>query len=302
VLTAALGGAARENRHISENAAGAVGGLGDRLTKGFDQVATASAKADQDAARLDQALFENKLRRAKTNAAKIALLRQREAGISDPTERARIEGQILDLQNQRVGSAQSTADKLNDIAVKSGQDQERILRENLERLRDAQEDYDVKRTRSKEDEDRKIKGLLARGERGAAAREREDFARQQQRDQEDFDRQQRRTVRNNREALGDQGVRVDNQVAKATRTPLSGADGSPVNAPAVRSAPQAAGVDATSRIIQLMLNASVLIDGKVAGRVIYDAGLKEIIDTDLAFEIAQLQTTGQNQAALAGAP
>ncbi len=57
--------------------------------------------AAKDAATLQDVQFNNQLKKAKDNVAKIALLRGRESG-ADPIEKARIEGQIIDLQSQKV--------------------------------------------------------------------------------------------------------------------------------------------------------------------------------------------------------
>ncbi len=63
----------------------------------------AADKAAREAEQLADAQFENRLKAAKTNAQKIAVIRAREAQVSDPVERAKLEGRIIDIQNQKVG-------------------------------------------------------------------------------------------------------------------------------------------------------------------------------------------------------
>lgn len=89
----------------ANNPTGAGAGLG-RLGGG-----ASGQLADQQA--LVDAQFENQLKRAKDNAAKIALLQGKLNSTKDPLARARIEGQIVDLQNQKDTSAKSHTAELN---------------------------------------------------------------------------------------------------------------------------------------------------------------------------------------------
>lgn len=205
----------------------------------------------------------------------------------------------------RISAAESTALTLNDITRKSGEDRLRIERENLERLRDQQEDFDVKRSRSVEDFERQKRRLLAQGQKGAAARLSEEFRIDQQREQEDFDRTKRRTLRNNAEALGDQATKVDTRVDSVNaRAAARGVKGGTVPTtaggevvPLANPTPTGAG-----RVIQVAINGQVVMDGKQVGQIIYDAGLREQIDDDLAIEFAQIGITLPNtgQTAVAG--
>jgi hypothetical protein len=87
-------------------AAAAAKAAADKLAA--DQKAAAE-KAAQEAERLQDVQFDNQLKKTKDNAAKIRLLRERQAKTADPVERAQIEGQIIDLQNQKVGGLQKEA-------------------------------------------------------------------------------------------------------------------------------------------------------------------------------------------------
>jgi hypothetical protein len=287
--------------HISDRGptvGGAVGGLGARLTSGATRTAAASRAEDQQAARLQDVLFDNQLKRAKDNAAKIALLRSRLAKTTDVVERAQIEGQIIDLQNAsgtaRVRSATSTATKLNDIARTSGTDRLRIERENLERLRDQQEDFDVRSARSKEDFERQRLKLLAEGNRIGAAELEATFAREQRRELEDFQRQKRRTNRNNAEGLGDLGARVGDRVEKLTGGQIAGE----IPLPGAAVALPTGGI--TPTVIQINVNAQTNLDGQRVGDLIFDV-IQQRLDETFSIELRAAPALGSSQTSVAGA-
>jgi hypothetical protein len=202
----------------------------------------------------------------------------------------------------RVSAAQSTALQLQNTEQDSQLQLLRTQREGLERLRDQQEDYDVRRTRSKEDEDRKIKGLLARGQIAEANRERENFAREQQRAAEDFDRERRRTNRNNAEGVGDIGARTDlKQEQIGARAALRGGTASLGGGTAPASlggAQQATGGE--GRIISITFPSAIFApDGQKLGDIVYPF-VSQRLDDDIAIEIRSAPTLGGNQTAVAG--
>lgn len=208
----------------------------------------------------------------------------------------------------RISAAESTALSLNDIARTSGDDRLRIERENLERLRDQQDDFDIKNARSKEDYERQRRRLLAEGKRFEAAQLAETFAREQKRGQEDFDRDKRRTIRNNTEALGDQSTKVENRVesvnARAAAKGVapsavpgvvgSAGDGTPLPAGSTGSAAQSA-----ARVFQMILNAQVTMDSKQVGMLVYDT-VRQQLETDFVAELIQSPQPGSGQTAIAG--
>lgn len=178
-------------------------------------------------------------------------------------------------------------------------------REGLERQRDQQEDFDVKKARSQEDEDKKIRRLLATGQRGAADRERADFALQQKRGQEDFDREKRRTVRNNAESTGDIDARTDlRQSQIGDRAALRGvrpAGGAPSNLPpppfGVPNPPPAA---TQPIIVRLQIQpVSVQIDGHQIVEFTWPE-IEQRVDAELADAIRSIQLPPPNQTAIAG--
>lgn len=279
-----------------------------RLAQPAKDAAAAEAKKNADAAaaqakRLKDAQDALNLSRATTKEAKIRELQRQQAASSDPVEKLQLQAQIEAERRSgagRVGAAQTTALQLNDIARTSGDDRLRIERENLERLRDQQEDFDVSRSRKQEDFERERRKLLAEGRRAEAARLTEDFNRNQQRDQEDFDRNKRRTLRNNAESLGDQSTKVENRVdsvnARAAAkgvTPAGDATPLPVGSAATQAA------DAQQRLIQVMLQATVNMDGKQVGVLTYPT-IKQQLDNDLALEFSSTVPPGAGQTSVAG--
>jgi hypothetical protein len=260
------------------------------------------AAGNQGVEQLDQVLFDNRLKRATTNAEKIALLRQREAQVSDPVDRARIEGQILDIENQkgahRVSAAQSTALQLQNVEENSGLQLLRIQRENNERLRDEQEDYDLKRSRSKEDESLKIESLLAHGQRAEADRERQHFALEQKRAAEDETVKVGRTLRNNAEAVGDLGNRTDLRTQQiGNRAALRGVSaGSLPGATATGGGATPPSTAGNAQPILLTVN----LDSTAVGTALWKAYLEQKIDGELAISITNSGTPGSGQRAVRG--
>jgi hypothetical protein len=268
----------------------------------------AADKAAADAKRLQDAQDNLALSRAKTSAQKIAVYRAQLARTTDQVERLQIQAQIEQEQRSgggKVTAAQSTALKLNDIARTSGDDRLKIERENLERLRDQQEDFDVRSARSKEDFERQKLKLLAEGKRADAAALTETFARDQRRDQEDFERQKRRTVRNNQENLGDQSTRVDNRVESINaRTAARG--GTPSGLPSAPGASTPAPLTALpaaprqgQQIAQLTIVGQINMDSKAVGTAVYPT-IAVLIDDELSASLALLNPPGSGQAAVAG--
>ena len=246
------------------------------------------------------------------NAKAIDLLKQKQAGIDRSTvagqaEYNQIQAQIEGLNQKGLRSAASTATKLNDIATQSGVDRLRIERENLERLRDQQDDFDVRRSRSEEDYQRRRIKLLADGKIREAQLLAEEHAIDVRRMQEDFDRDKARTLRNNAEALGDQATRVDLQTAKAARGKGGvGASAAPDigGAPAPLSpASAAASGGAATRVIQIQLLGTVNLDGDQVGQLIYPH-IQPMIEDDIVIDLQQAGVSvpaGSRQSAVAGA-
>jgi hypothetical protein len=277
-----------------------------RQKEDADSAKAAAEKARADAARLRDAQNALNLARATTKQQKIAELQRQQQATTDPVEKLRLQTQIEQERKAgagRVGAATNTALQLNDIARTSGDDRLRIERENLERLRDQQEDFDVKRARSTEDFERQRRRLLAEGRKAEAARLTEDFTRDQKRAQEDFNREKRRTQRNNAEALGDQATKVENRVeavnaraaAKGIAPGAVAGDSTPLPAGA---SPASAPVQAQN-VIQIMLDGKILVDNKLLGAVVYDT-IRQQLNADWAAELVSAPAPGSLQTAVAG--
>jgi len=275
----------------------------------------ANKKAADDAKKDNASLLDSEIalaRAKKDTAREIDLLRQKQSQLDRTTVAGQaqfndIQAQIISIQQSsgrtRVSAAQSTALQLQNVEENSGLQLARIQRENLERLRDQQEDYDVKRARSQEDEDRKIQGLLARGQKLQADRERADFARQQQRDREDFDRERRRTLRNNAEAVGDLDNRTDLRTQQiGNRAALRG-----VNTGALPSVPGASAGAASlpsaaagTRSVTQPMPLTIYFDSKKVGEQLWLAYLEEKVDGELALSIMQGGVPNSGQVGVGG--
>lgn len=207
----------------------------------------------------------------------------------------------------RVSAAQSTALQLNNVEESSQLQLLKTQREGLERLRDQAEDYAVRRTRSQEDEDRKIRSLLVRGQKAEAAREREDFALQQRRTQEDFDRERRRTLRNNQEGLGDIGARTDlRQGQISERAALRGVGTGGALPAGVAPLPIGAqGTPSVARttpqtVARLDISGVVNLDSKQVGTAVFPT-IEVLMDESLAISLALIGVPNAGQLGVGGA-
>lgn len=304
-LTAALAGVANAPLpHLDDRAAGAVGGLGGLLTKGFEGVADASHAADQAQVQLLDS--EIALAAAKKDTGReIDLLRQKQAQYARGTaEFNQIEAQIIGVQTSggktRVSAAASTALQLQNVEENSQAAILKAQREGQERLRDQQQDFDLRRSRSQEDEDRKIASLLAHGQKAAAVREQEDFARQQRRAQEDANIQRQRTLRNNAESTGDitggaarRSDQIGDRAALRGVTPSASGGGGA----SLPSLPSARGAGASAQPIAQI---NLLLDGKVFAAAIW-VPLEPIVDQELALALTQSGVPNAGQQSVGGA-
>lgn len=304
----AIDGVAGAQRNLSNlridrnTAANLTGGIAAGLGLGAGQV-SGRVLADQTA--LQASRDQLALARAKTAAERIAIL-QRQLGRQATEEgRNRILAQIeaeKQAGSTRVGNAQSTALQLANVEENSGLQLAKIQRENLERLRDQQEDFDVSRTRKREDYERKRISLLARGQRAEAARLADDFARDSQRDQEDFARQRRRTLRNNAEGTGDLDARTavrSGQIQQ--RAALRGVGGSTsAGGGSVGSATGASGVSGGGRVINVALPGAIATpDGQTMVNIIWPI-LEVRIDDELSLAFHGVDVGQGQQAGVSG--
>lgn len=294
---AGAGALGRVLPHLTDPTGGLASGLGARFTSGFDQVAQQSRADDQ---RLADLRLQGRLTNAKTSAARIAILQGELAKATTAIERQRIQNEIDQEKRSgstRIGSAQSTALQLADIARTSGDDRVRIERENQQRLADAQLEFDVRRSRSIEDYEEKRRSLLARHQIAQADELKRDFEKDQRRAQEDFDRNRRQTLRNNAEALGDQSTRVGNRVESiAART---AARGGTVGGGALPSLPRApSGAPGTGG--QALAQINLLLDGKVFAQGIWKS-LAPIVDQELEITLQAVGIPGGGQLGVGGA-
>jgi hypothetical protein len=306
-IAGALGAAnlVPENRHIggTGNTIGAIiGGIGAGA-------GAASSRFDSEQQALQSSRDNLALARARTSTQKIAIYQQQLARQTTEEGRNRILAQIESEKNSgagRVGAAKNTALQLNDIARTSGDDRLRIERENLERLRDQELDFDVRSARSKEDFERQKRRLLAEGKRFEAKELEDKFNLDQQRAREDFDRERRRTVRNNTEALGDQATKVDNRIEavdaraaakgiKPTGTASLGGGTAPASLGGAQQATGGAG-----RVISITFPSAIFApDGQKLGDIVYPF-VSQRLDDDIALEIRSAPQLGGNQTAIAG--
>jgi len=219
---------------------------------------------------------------------------------------------------QRVSTAARTGLQLDTLEQNSGLQLARTQRENLERLRDQQEDFDVGRSRKQEDFDRARIRLLAGGRRFEAARLGEDFARDQRRAREDFDRQRGRTLRNNQEGTGDIDARTDLRqgqiLARARLARGGGGGGAAIGGGGIGAAGRGGGGlpalpggggSPIPLILKIQLTSLPL---QIDGKTFIDATWSEIeqrVDLDLSEELATIGIVlppGGTQTVVAGAP
>jgi len=246
----------------------------------------------------------------KQTAREIDLLRQKQGQYAKGTaEFNQIEAQIIGIQlsggKTRVSAAQTTALQLNQVEQNSGLALLKTQRENLERLRDQAEDFDVRRGRAQEDFAEKRRILLEKGEKGQVARLSAEFEKDQRREREDFDRQRRRTLRNNAEGVGDIDARTDlRQSQISDRAALRGvrtAGGVDLGqAPPRLTGGAGAGGD-TGRVLTLRVQiapSSVQIDGHQIVEITWPE-FEQKVDTELADALIMVPV-GSGQPAVAG--
>jgi hypothetical protein len=282
----------------------------------------ANKKAADQATKDAASLLDSEIALAgakKDTAREIDLLRQKQSQLDRTTaagqaEYNQIQAQIIGIQTaggrKRVDAAASTALQLNNVEQNSQLQLAKTQREGLERLRDQEADFTLRRVRNKEDEDRKIRRLLAGGQIAAAKREREDFAIQQRRDQEDFNIQKQRTRRNNAEGTSDIDKRADlRQEQIGNRAALRGvkAGVAPAGPGAVAgdSTPLPAGTagasaPAAATVIQVNVGANVNLDSQQVGSLIFDV-IRQKLDDNFALELRSATPPGAGQDAVSGA-
>ena len=265
----------------------------------------AADKAAAESTQLRSAQDALNLARATTKEQKIAELLRQQKAATDPVERLHLQAQIEQERRAgagRVGAAQTTALQLQNTEQNAQLQLLKTQREGLERLRDQQEDFDVRRVRSKEDLDRKVRGLLARGQIAEANRAKEEFALDARREQEDFARQRRRTLRNNAEGVGDIGARTDlrqEQIGARAALRNGGATlGGGVPPASLSGAGTATAGGA--RVIQVTMPSAIYSpDGQKLGDIVYPF-IAARIDDDLSIELRGAALPGSNQVAVAG--
>jgi hypothetical protein len=204
----------------------------------------------------------------------------------------------------RVSAAQSTALQLQNVEEDSQAQLLKAQREGLERLRDQQQDFDLHRARSQEDEARKIASLYAHGQRAAAEREKEDFARQQRRDREDFNISRQRTLRNNAESTGDISGSADRRSEQiGNRAALRGVRSGAAVDLGARATPAIGGSTAAAArqtVAQLTIQGVINLDGKQVASGIWPA-IEVLVDNEMAVSLQQIGIPGAGQSAVGGA-
>ncbi len=266
-------------------------------------------KAKADADQLRGAQNSLNLARATTKEQKIAELLRQQKATSDPVEKLRLQAQIEQERRAgagRVGAAQSTALQLQNTEQNSQLQLLRTQREGQERIRDAQLDFDIRKSRSAEDFQEDYRKLLEKGQRAQAAELKRDFEKDQRRAQEDFQIQQRRTNRNNAEGIGDIGARTDlRQEQIGNRAALRGVKtGTPPASLGGGTPPAALGGahgGSGQRVISITFPSAIFSpDGQKLGDIVYPF-VSQRIDDDLAIEIRTAPALGGGQVNVAGA-
>jgi hypothetical protein len=305
-LTGALG-TAPETRHI-----GGTGNTTGRLAGVFGGGAGgAFQRVDAQQQALQASRDALALARATTSAQKIAIFERQLARQTTEEGRNRIQAQIEGERRGgagRVNAAQSTALQLNQVEQNSGLQLLKTQRENLERLRDQAEDFDVRRGRAQEDFAEKRRKLLTSGYKAQSAQVKAldaEFAKDQRRELEDFDRQRRRTLRNNAEGVGDIGARADlRQSQIGDRAALRGvrtAGGVDLGVapPTLTGAAPAGGQARQQQIAQLNLTAQLNLDGKAVALATWPT-IEVLVDEELSVSLAQIGVPGSGQQAVGG--
>jgi hypothetical protein len=288
----------------------------DIARKGAADRAAEQKKLDDRAKKDAGALLDSEIGLAgakKNTAREIDLLRQKQAQLDRTTvagqaEYNQIQAQIIGIQTAggkaRISAAQSTALQLQNVEENSQAQLLKAQREGLGRLRDQQQDFDLHRARSQEDEARKIASLYAHGQRAAAEREKEDFARQQRRDREDFNIQRQRTLRNNAESTGDISGSADRRSEQiGNRAALRGVRSGAAVDLGARATPAIGGSTAAAArqtVAQLTIQGVINLDGKQVASGIWPA-IEVLVDNEMAVSLQQIGIPGAGQAAVGGA-
>lgn len=303
-IAAGAAGIVPENRHIG-GTGNTIGGVASGIGGG---AGTTFQRVDAQQQALQASRDALALSRATTSAQRIAIYERQLARQTTEEGRNRIQAQIEGERRGgagRVSAAQSTALQLNQVEENSGLALLKTQRENLERLRDQAEDFDVRRTRAQEDFAEKRRALLARGQRSQAAELARDFAKEQRREQEDFDRQRRRTLRNNAEGVGDIGARADlRQDQISDRAALRGVRAMGgvdlgVARPTLTGTAPANTPTRQQAIAQLTIQGVVNLDGKAVGTGVWPT-IAVLVDEDLSVSLAQIGVPGSGQSAVGG--
>lgn len=203
----------------------------------------------------------------------------------------------------RVSAAQSTALSLQNVEENSGLQLAKTVRENQERLRDAELSFNLSRTRAQEDYAEKRQSLLAHGQRAQADALARDFEKSQRRAAEDNAIATRRTLRNNQEATGDIGNRTDLRTSQiGARAALRGGGGGlpPATLGGGTDGRTAAPTSTPRAIAQLNISGVINMDGKAVGTGVWPT-IEILVDDAFAASLNVLNAPGSGQQAVAGA-
>jgi len=275
---------------------------------------TAGALAARERAAAIATARQNQLLQTGTALQKVAVLQQRYnetvAQFGKGSSQA-IDAQTNLIQAQqaagktRVSAAATTALQLQNVEETSQLQLAKTQREGLERLRDQQADFDLKRTRGVEDFDEKRRSLLAHGQRAQAAALAKEFEKDNRRAAEDFNIQKQRTLRNNAEGTGDIGARADLRTQQiGDRAALRGvrtAGGVDLGvAPPVLTGASAQAMQPRVIILRTEIApTSVQIDGHTIVELTWPE-TEQRVDTELANALSGTSAPGSGQQAVAG--
>jgi hypothetical protein len=256
-----------------------------------------------EAERLADLQFQNRLIKAKDNAAKIRILQEQLSKTTNPIERQQLQNQIDQERRSgtgRVSAAQTTGLQLANVEENAQAAILKAQREGQERLRDAQEDFEVRRGRDQEDFNQRRLKLLAEGKIAEARELEAKFALEQRRDQEDFARQNRRTRRNNAEALGDTTGAADRRSGQIQqRAALRGVGASAPTAGGGSAGSVGGAASTGGAVIQINVNAVTNLDGQAVGNLIFDV-VRTKIDDFYSLELRSAPPPNSTQVAVSG--